>query len=105
MRLSQQEVNLILNVLLEKPLLEVRLSGSRVDDFKKGGDIDLLLICQNEEIRQQMREQKPEILSELKEKIGDQKIDLTIVDPSLISQDPVIEAMMNHSIVLKKNTL
>ncbi len=58
----------------------VYLFGSRVDDAKKGGDIDLLVLSE-----QLSRDDKRAIKSRLYELIGEQKIDLLLaaddVDP------------------------
>ncbi|MCK5663352.1 MAG: nucleotidyltransferase domain-containing protein [Thiotrichaceae bacterium] len=63
----------------------VYLFGSRVDDNKKGGDIDLYITAhKNEDLYQQ----KLQFLIKLQQKIGEQKIDLILAkDPSrLIEQ-------------------
>ncbi len=52
---------------------KIYLFGSRVNDNKKGGDIDLFIISDNANMQK-----KIEFLSLLKEKIGDQKIDVVI---------------------------
>jgi len=76
MRLSKKEINSIKTVIAEfDPKAEIRLFGSRTDDNKKGGDIDLLLI--SEKISSS---NKLDILIKLKEKIGDRKIDILIYD-------------------------
>ena len=54
---------------------EIFLFGSRVDDTKKGGDIDLFIIQKNKENN---LEKKINFLTLLKQKIGDQKIDIII---------------------------
>lgn len=54
---------------------DIYLFGSRVDDHVKGGDIDLFVVPVN---RQNLLEKKIDFLVELKQKIGDQKIDLLI---------------------------
>lgn len=54
---------------------KIYLFGSRVDDAKKGGDIDLYIISDQKE---NLFEKKIEFLVSLKEKIGDQKIDVII---------------------------
>ena len=54
---------------------KIYLFGSRVDDTKKGGDIDLYIISDQKE---NLFEKKIEFLVSLKEKIGDQKIDVII---------------------------
>jgi len=58
---------------------KVFLFGSRVDDKKKGGDIDLLVETSSdveEKVRKKLR-----ILSRIQRKIGEQKIDLIITYP------------------------
>jgi len=54
---------------------KIYLFGSRVDDNKKGGDIDLYVQV---EVAQDMLIKKIDFLAKLKEKIGDQKIDVVI---------------------------
>ena len=54
---------------------DIYIFGSRVDDELKGGDIDLFIVgcdCKNR------LEKKIAFLTSLKQKIGDQKIDLII---------------------------
>jgi len=55
---------------------KIYLFGSRVDDTKRGGDIDLYLVplnrCDNE------REKKRDFLVKLDNYIGEQKIDVII---------------------------
>jgi uncharacterized protein len=77
MRLSNEEIKVIKSVIEEfDPKAEVKLYGSRVDDAKKGGDIDLLIISNKITFSEKLS-----ILIKLKENIGDQKIDLLIYDP------------------------
>ncbi len=52
----------------------VFLFGSRIDDKKKGGDIDLFIRNENE--RALTVEAKVHFLAKLKTKIGDRKIDV-----------------------------
>lgn len=52
------------------------LFGSRVDDSKKGGDIDLYVIPEN--YQDKFSSKKMLFLLELKKLIGEQKIDLVI---------------------------
>ena len=76
MRLGQFEIEAI-NSIAEKYFgkeAQVFLFGSRVDDDKKGGDIDLFIKNKKEELL--TLELKIQFLSELKIKIGDQKIDV-----------------------------
>lgn len=58
----------------------VFLFGSRVDDLKKGGDIDLFI--EPSQIND-MFDQKIKLLTQLQAAIGDQKIDIIIaIDPT-----------------------
>ncbi len=58
------------------PDAKVLLYGSRVDDTKRGGDIDLLVLT-NTPFEQSV---KYKILASLYRQIGEQKIDLSIED-------------------------
>jgi len=77
MRLSLFEVSTILmlkNKIFGKDSI-IYLFGSRVDDSKKGGDIDLYL---ENKVDKSCFEKKIEFLTDLQEIIGEQKIDLVI---------------------------
>ena len=75
MRLSEKEIQAIVEVArrIYGQAVEVYLFGSRVDDSKRGGDIDLLLRNQGKKkgILERMR-----FLAELKMLVGEQKIDV-----------------------------
>jgi uncharacterized protein len=76
MRLSQFEIETI-TALVQKHFGEeaqVFLFGSRVDDQKRGGDIDLFV--KNNDEKRLTIEAKINFLVDLKILIGDQKIDL-----------------------------
>ena len=87
MRLSEQYINVI-----KKHFYyifhtgEIYLFGSRVDDNKKGGDIDLYLVLK-EHI--DLFEKKIKFLSKIKRELGEQKIDIIFnIDPTrLIEQE------------------
>ncbi len=105
MRLSSQDLQQMIRVLntclgarLSKA--ELRLFGSRVKDQAKGGDIDLLLILPNTQAYQQVLDQKLILLVELKQYLGDQKIDLILATPSLLSTDPFLELIYTKAIIL-----
>ena len=76
MRLRQNEIEAIKKTfytIFKKG--EIYLFGSRVDDTLKGGDIDLFVSTPYVE---NSLEKKLDFLSMLKQKIGDQKIDLIV---------------------------
>lgn len=52
---------------------DIYLFGSRVDDSKKGGDIDLYLVLEE---HSNLFEKKIKFLSRVKRELGDQKIDI-----------------------------
>ena len=74
MRLTQNEVTLIKKAFYETfESGKIYLFGSRVDDMKRGGDIDLYLVP---EIRfEDERKRKISFLIKLDEYLGEQKID------------------------------
>lgn len=80
--------------------VDLRLYGSRIDDSKKGGDIDLLLIVPFE-AKEPMQDVKHKILSKIKQNLGDRKIDLLICAPSSLETDPFIAFVFPSSISLK----
>jgi len=81
MRLSLCEVENILKLKNKyfSEMDKIYLFGSRVDDNKKGGDIDLYI--ERYDINDKYYNKKIELVSELQKIIGEQKIDL------IISQD------------------
>ena len=56
--------------------ISVYLFGSRVDDGKRGGDIDLYI--KSDKVIQDKLNKKIKFLVELEKKIGEQKVDLVI---------------------------
>ncbi len=76
MRLSYSEQEAILKSFYEVfGEGKIYLFGSRVDDETKGGDIDLYVIPKN---RDELARKKIDFLLSLKNKIGEQKIDVLI---------------------------
>ncbi len=80
MRLTEFEVDAIKECIYQSdPDAKIILFGSRVDDTKKGGDIDLLVL--SEKITKSERRR---IKINLYDKIGEQKIDM-IITPEITS--------------------
>jgi len=78
MRLTKLEVESIKDSIYRfDPDAKIILFGSRVDDTKRGGDIDLLVLSEKITSRERRR-----IKINLYDKIGEQKIDM-IVTPEI----------------------
>ncbi len=76
MRLTDYEIESIKKVFEESfGNGKIYLFGSRVDDTQKGGDIDLYIQTRD---RNDIMIKKIQFLAKLKEKIGDQKIDVIV---------------------------
>lgn len=76
----------------------IRLFGSRTDDKKKGGDIDLLIEYNQQISRMELYQLKIKFLVQLKKIIGDQKIDVIIDNGQ--QHNPIIHQVYNEGIVL-----
>ncbi len=103
MRLTQEEQKKIIaaiNSFVQERSAELRLYGSRADDQQKGGDIDLLLLLQDKNDASILLSEKHKILAAIKEKIGDQKIDLKITDRKATQQDSFLRLILPKSILL-----
>ncbi len=88
-RLSQKEEQAIVRCCKEHDAdAIVYLYGSRADLSARGGDIDLLVV--SETLRFQ---DKLSILANLKDLLGDQKIDLTILSHTKFSRDPFAQSV------------
>ncbi len=76
MRLNQEDRDYILGTVREfDENAIVRLFGSMTDDMAKGGDIDLLIESKVITYRDKLT-----IRYQLKEKLGERKIDLIVAD-------------------------
>jgi len=74
MRLTEHERNAIVNAIRQvDSTAKPYLFGSRVDDAKRGGDIDLFLISDDTSL-----DAKFKFLSALEKTLGERKIDLII---------------------------
>lgn len=103
MRLTSQEVkNLIkaLDKFIGKNAAELRLFGSRTNDQLKGGDIDLLLLIHDPQLKYDLIMRKHYLLAEIKFLLGDQKIDLKIADNTEVQTDSFLQLIYPKSILL-----
>ena len=74
MRISEQEKNVIVDAVKNAdPDARVWLFGSRTDDTKKGGDIDIGILSSKVDVIEEI-----EIRRKICDKIGEQKIDLVV---------------------------
>jgi len=92
MRLSNEEQRAIVSVVASyDPAAEVYLFGSRVDDAKRGGDIDLLIYSGRID-----RSVRRAIRRAILDRIGDQKLDIvTAPDPGAVTEPFVRLARQN----------
>lgn len=88
MRLSEVQRTEIIRTAREEfgPNVAVTLFGSRVDDAAKGGDIDLMITTTLDEAT--ARSAKIRFLVRLKQRIGDQRIDV-VLRPSGSEERPI----------------
>jgi predicted nucleotidyltransferase len=94
MRLSVKEKNAIIeSVIRLDPDAMIYLFGSRVDDMKKGGDIDILIFSNQLTFKDKLK-----IKAFLFERIEEQKIDLVIAGDC---KDSFVRMVMEHGIRLK----
>ncbi len=91
MRLSQSEIEAISQTIrLLDDQARIRLFGSRADDAKRGGDIDLLIL--SEKLTESDR---GTIRLRLHEKMGEQKIDIVIARDLT---DPFVRVAYNEGV-------
>jgi len=89
LRLSDKEVEIIqdkVNTIFGKST--VYLFGSRVDDMKKGGDIDLYIVP---EIYDNLFQKKPKIKTVLEDLLFDKPVDIVLAKDKdrLIEQEAI----------------
>jgi predicted nucleotidyltransferase len=81
MRLSPTQISAIVKTKEACfPETKIYLFGSRVDEARKGGDIDLYILSENSIVDGVKK--RIDFLVRLKSLIGDQKIDLVLADHS-----------------------
>jgi uncharacterized protein len=91
MRLTSMERSVIKEAVSGiDPNAEVFLFGSRVSRHAKGGDIDLLIISETMGIKD-----KVNLLLQIKDKLGEQKIDVIIKSKAEIKDDPFVNSIFS----------
>lgn len=92
MRLSEQQCSIIRNAIAEHFGVEanVWLFGSRVDDSKRGGDIDLYIEAATDDA-DTIIEAKLRFRVALYKQLGDQKIDVIVRRPGFKENLPMYD--------------
>ncbi|MCF8397574.1 MAG: nucleotidyltransferase domain-containing protein [Bacteroidales bacterium] len=98
MRLSKEQHKIITQTAQKHFGMDVRvhLFGSRVDDQKKGGDIDLLIHAGSDKM---LYSKKLSFLVDLKKQLGERKIDI-VFDRSQSDNADFIQSIKQSSILL-----
>lgn len=80
MRLSKRDCNVIVHAAFEtfSPGTSVSLFGSRTDDARRGGDIDLLVETQEEIAVEQWVVQRSSFVTRIWRHLGERKIDIVL---------------------------
>lgn len=103
MRIISSEIKalvLAISPFLEGNNAELRLYGSRVKDNLKGGDLDILLLVENENLAHKIKMKQHYVLYEIKKRLGDRKIDLLIAARDAILHDAFLNLIFPESVVL-----
>jgi predicted nucleotidyltransferase len=84
MRLSREQVEIIKHVVAETlgDSAQVYLFGSRTDDTRQGGDIDLLVVPATALTPDVLLDAKLKMLAALHRQLGERKIDLVFQQPN-----------------------
>ncbi len=105
MRLNNFEVQSITKVF-EKYMTnqqgQLFLFGSRADDHKKGGDIDLYVLLKSDSDVTKMKPSKSKISYEIQGLIGEQRIDITINSVESVKNDAFWQSIQPELILLRE---
>ena len=83
LRLTKKEIEAIIDTTREYDQeADIFLYGSRIDSEAKGGDIDLFIVSELISFKEKLA-----ILARIKQLIGEQKIDLTILKKDKLMHD------------------
>lgn len=102
MRLNQQAVTKITSAFTKHFLNgdKLWLFGSRVDDTKRGGDIDLCIQTQELDRKKQF-ERKMHFLVDLEKYLGEQKIDVVMTSFDGLDERPIVQHALKTGISLR----
>jgi len=102
MRLSSKEASAIKNAFTQLfPNIEctVYLFGSRTQDNRKGGDIDLLVVT-SDRFKEPIVNSKSRIRLKIFETIPEQRIDITVATPAELVTDTFLLSVQDDLIEL-----
>ena len=104
MRLPPQTVQAIEQAAREffAPGSTIRLFGSRLDDRRRGGDIDLLIEPPVPLPPAEQISRRNGFLARLYRQLGEQKIDVLIVPAGYPDQRPVIQAARSEGQIIAR---
>ncbi len=96
MRISSRESEIIRETALKifGSSVSVLLFGSRIDDTKKGGDIDLFI--EADEMKDSVRK-KITLMTELQFRLGERKIDIVTASKNTTGDIPLIEKIARET--------
>lgn len=99
MRISTQTQQVICEAAHEifGPNVTVSLFGSRLDDAARGGDIDLLIQSDKKVVDRERKALR--LVARLQIRLGDQPIDVLVLDPETAHQ-PVHEEALRTGVAL-----
>ena len=80
----------------------VRLFGSRLDDARRGGDIDLLVEPPHTLGPAELVERRNRFIARLYRLLGEQQIDVLIVPSDTPDQRPVVNAARRQGLLLTR---
>lgn len=91
MRLTPEQLSIIRSAVAETfgDTASIWLFGSRVDDSKRGGDIDLLIETKQSDIAAIVRAELA-FLTKLHMQLGEQKIDVLVDYPTRLHTSPIV---------------
>jgi predicted nucleotidyltransferase len=100
MRLSEYEKEVIVSCTKEKfgKNSRIILFGSRTDDNRKGGDIDLLIQPGIKASQEEMLRKKILLLIEIERKLGEQNIDIILQQSN--DQRKIVKTALTTGIVI-----
>ena len=94
MRIAENDKKVIVDSILESdPVAKIYLFGSRVDDDKRGGDIDILIFSEKIDLSEKIK-----IKTRIFQKMEEQKIDLLVAKNK---NDPFVRLALEKGVQLK----